>query len=64
MLVAESCHYIGFYGTPKVMLLDGVFALTSPIDGYTEVIPKPRSRKESKQTVTALGQLTAVSTEN
>jgi hypothetical protein len=33
MLLAGSCHYNGFYGTPKVMLLDGVFTLTSPIVG-------------------------------
>ena len=25
MLVAGSCDYNGFYGTPKGMLLDGVF---------------------------------------
>jgi hypothetical protein len=25
MSVAGSCDYIGFYGIPKVMLLDGVF---------------------------------------
>jgi hypothetical protein len=33
MLVEGLCDYIGFYGTPKVMLLDGVFALTLPIVG-------------------------------
>lgn len=25
MLVEGSCDYIGFYGTPKVMLLDSAF---------------------------------------
>jgi hypothetical protein len=38
MLVAGSCDYIGFYGTPKVILLDDVVALTSPIVGNSELI--------------------------
>jgi hypothetical protein len=38
MLVAVSCDYIGFYGAPKVMPLDGVFALTSRIVGSLELV--------------------------
>ena len=38
MLVAGSCDYNGFYGTPKVVPVDGVFARTSPIVGNSELI--------------------------
>jgi hypothetical protein len=33
MQAAGWRDYIGFYGAPKVMILDGDFALTSPIVG-------------------------------